>query len=303
MGHTTLTISLGRFSIFLVIVCFYACGQDTSNSITKDFTVETESTLRIITLAPHLTELLYSLGLEKNIIATVEFSDYPAEAKSIPRIGDAFRIDWEKLAQLKPDLILAWQGGNPQSLMNELQRRKYHVVKFSNASLYELPEQIKELGKLFKVPTAGIAQEYSVGLEKLAGTYANRQAVNVFYQISAQPIYSIGSEHTISEMLQVCGARNVFSQHPVLSSPLSPEAVVAAMPDVVLTSSFAFDGVSEAWSNFGSIKQENILKVSGDEVSRASLRMLQGVKDICETLDGWRQKNKIPNETLQELSH
>ena len=297
MGHITLTFSVRKFSLFILIVCFYACGQDTTNSNTKDFPVDTENTLRIITLAPHLTELLFSLGLEKNIIATVEFSDYPEEAKTIPRIGDAFRIDWEKLAQLKPDLILAWQGGNPQSLMNELQRRKYHVVKYSNASLYELPKQIKALGKLLNVPTAGIAQEYSVGLEKLAETYANRKAINVFYQISAQPIYSIGNTHTISEMLQMCGARNVFSQHSVLSSPLSPEAVVAAMPDVVLTSNFAFDEVKVAWSKFGSIKQENILKVSGDEVSRASLRMLQGAKNICEILDGWRQENKIPNES------
>ncbi len=303
MGHIALSLKVGKIFCLFITLCLFACGPNSSNKRSAKLPIEAKNTQRIITLAPHLTELLFSLGLEKNIIATVEFSDYPAAAKAIPRIGDAFRIDWEKLALLKPDLILAWEGGNPENLINELQRRNYHVVKFSNASLFNLPEQIKVLGELFMVPTSGITQEYSAGLENLSNMYAKKEPIHVFYQVSAQPIYSIGQAHTISEMLQVCGAQNVFSDRAVLSSPLSPEAVVSANPDVVLTSNFAYAEVRDTWAKLGIIKQENILKVSGDEVSRASLRMLQGVKNICETLDGWRQKNKIPNEGLLELTH
>lgn len=303
MGYIALSFKAGKTFCLFLTLCFFACSPNNPDKPTTELPLEAKTPQRIITLAPHLTELLFSLGLEKKIIATVEFSDFPAAAKTIPRIGDAFRIDWEKLALLKPDLILAWEGGNPENLINELQRRNYHVVKLSNASLINLPEQIKELGELFNVSTSGISQNYSMGLEKLTSMYAKKEPVNVFYQISAQPIYSIGNDHTISEMLLVCGAKNIFSDQAILSSPLSPEAVIAANPDVVLTSNFAYKEVVSSWSKLGIIKQENILKISGDEVSRASLRMLQGVKNICEALDGWRQKNKIPNESLLELSH
>lgn len=283
--------------------CLFSCQKNDPKESTNTSSANPETTHRIITLAPHLTELLFSIGVGDRIIATVEYSDYPEFAKEIPRIGDAFRIDWEKLAQLAPDLILVWEGGNPKNVIDELQRRNYHVVKYANASLFNLPDQIQELGELLNVSTLGITQEYSQKLKKLTEEYAERKTIDVFYQISAHPIYSIGSAHTISDMLQVCGARNIFSNRATLPSPLSPEAVVGASPDVILTSDFSYEEVRNSWNKLGIIKPKNILKVPGDEVSRASLRMLQGVNNICEALDVWRQKNKNFSETPIEISH
>ena len=304
MGYLELTLAVLKYfaAIFLGFSLF-SCQQNDSNTSTNIPSGKIETTHRIITLAPHLTELLFSIGVGDRIIATVEYSDYPEPAKDIPRIGDAFRIDWEKLAQLDPDLILVWEGGNPKNVIDELQRRNYRVVKYANASLFNLADQIQELGELLNVPTVAIAQEYSQGLKVLTEIYAKKQAVDVFYQISAQPIYSIGSAHTISEMLQVCGARNVFSNSAKLPSPLSPEAVIGANPDVVLTSNFSYEEVRNTWNKLGIIKQKNILKVPGDEVSRASLRMLQGVKNICEELDEWRQENENISDMSLEITH
>lgn len=295
VGHFALTKHLSRLFILLVIFCVCACEQDDYSSEAQNIYLE-KSPQRIITLAPHLTELLFSLGEQNRIIATVEFSDYPQEAKDIPRIGDAFRLDWEKLAQLKPDLILAWEGGNPQNLLAELNRRGYRVEKFPNASLFKLPQQLNNLSALLNISALDISAEYTQGLQALLEEYENKQTIDVFYQISSQPIYSIGGAHTISEMLQVCGARNVFSNRAEISSPLSPEAVLGVKPQVILTTNQAYSEVSKFWEKFESIAQPSVLKVSGDEVSRASLRMLQGTRNICETLDVWRQNNFIADE-------
>ena len=295
MGNFTLIQYLSKIFSLILVICLFACGQEDSQVVNqKDFLPDT-TPQRIITLAPHLTELLFSLGAQKKIIATVEYSDYPEDAKSILRIGDAFRIDWEKLTQLKPDLILAWEGGNPKNLITELERRGYRVEKFPNAGVFELPQQLQALSSLLNVSALGVSQQYKQGMQALVAEYENKKSIDVFYQISTQPIYSIGSAHTISQMLQVCGARNVFSERAELASPLSPEAVLGANPEVILTTNQSYEQVSRYWGKLESITPASILKVSGDEVSRASLRMLQGTRNICEVLDVWRQ-NKITAE-------
>ncbi len=271
----------------------FACGQDKLNDESPSLDSSLKPAQRVITLAPHLTELLFSLGVQDRIIATVEYSDYPDLANKIPRIGDAFRIDWELLAKLKPDLVLAWEGGNPQNVILELRRRGYQVEAFPNASLFELPQQLEELSSLFNVSVQGVGEDYTQGLLALQRKYKNRTNIDVFYQVSSQPIYSIGSKHTISEMLQVCGAKNVFSDYPELASPLSPEAILEANPDVILTGKNSYSNIRKSWQKIQSISAANILQVSGDEVSRASLRMLEGTKSICETLDAWRNNQGV----------
>ncbi len=296
VGHSKLIQYLSRYFYLILFACLFACESEEPKSVNQNDFLLDAAPQRIITLAPHLTELLFSLGVQNRIIATVEYSDYPEDAISIPRIGDAFRIDWEKLAQLKPDLILAWEGGNPKHLITEIERRGYRVEKFPNASLFQLPQQIQAISNLLKVPPLGISEQYKQELQALVTEFENKKNIAVFYQISTQPIYSIGSAHTISEMLRVCGARNVFSDHVELASPLSPEAVLAAKPEVILTTNQSYEQTSKSWEKLESISQASILKVSGDEVSRASLRMLQGTRNICEALDVWRNNKFSADE-------
>ncbi|MBT8142962.1 MAG: ABC transporter substrate-binding protein [Gammaproteobacteria bacterium] len=281
----------------LCLVCaLLACGEkQVSESRLQQSLLSPENAYpqRIVTLSPHLTELVYSLGLQNKLQATVEYSDYPQAAQSLPRIGDAFRLDWEKLHEYQPDLVIAWQNGNPQHIIDELQRKNYPVLALENPSLYELPEQLmtlsERIGGKEKAQQLGI--KYRQGLEQLHQKYSSKKNLKIFYQISPDPLYTVNGTHVISEMLNLCGAQNVFANLGSIAAPVSAEAVLAANPDAILTTHEMLNAVREKWQAGGLIEVENIISVSADEVARASLRMLDGSKNICTTLDVWREKN------------
>lgn len=298
VGHGALS---QKFFWLVFVFCLglaSACDRELPESDHDPITTQSSESAapqRIITLSPHLTELVFSLGAEERLVATVAYSDYPQAAKNIPRIGDAFRIDWERLAQLKPDLILVWEGGNPQSLLEELERKNYSVHALKNSKLFALPAQLLELEKILGVDdvAADLAEQYSQGLLKLQQDYSNKKLIKVFYQVASEPLYTVDGKHVISEMLAVCGGVNVFNDIGSIAAPVSAEAVLAAQPDVIITSHEMREAVVENWSVTQLVKADNILSVSPDEVARASLRMLQGTRNICEVLDAWRKK-KLP---------
>lgn len=276
---------------FTSLLLFSACQPELDQSQTDKPTNAQEYPQRIITLSPHLTELVYSIGAQDKLVATVEYSDFPEAANDIPRIGNAFQLDWEKVTALRPDLIIAWQGGNPDAMLDKLEEQGFTVLRLENAGLYALPEQVRALSlRLTGKFESDVAKQYHASLDALKNQYANKARLRVFYQISSEPIYTVDGTHVISDMLELCGAENVFENLGKTSAPVTPEAVVGVKPDVILTTTFTYKDVVRQWD--GMFVSDNILSVPADEVTRASLRMLQGTENVCEVLDLWRQNNQ-----------
>jgi len=280
-----------RKILFSLSLCLFTACQP-QQEVSEGLDLPSKSyPQRVITLSPHLTELVYSLGAEDKLVATVEYSDFPKAAESLPRIGNAFQLDWEALTALKPDLIIAWEGGNPETILTKLEQQGFKVLRLENAGLIDLPIQLEGLSQVLTGhSTVSRGSDYLKGLERLRKEFSNKERVNVFYQISAEPIYTVNNKHTISDMLELCGGTNVFESLGKISAPVTPEAVVGMKPDVILTTTFTHDDVASLWS--GVFQAEDIISVPADEVTRASLRMLQGTKNICEALDEWRQRDK-----------
>lgn len=276
-----------RKILFSLSLCLFTACQP-QQEVSEGLDLPSKSyPQRVITLSPHLTELVYSLGAEDKLVATVEYSDFPKAAESLPRIGNAFQLDWEALTALKPDLIIAWEGGNPETILTKLEQQGFKVLRLENAGLIDLPIQLEELSQVLTGhSTVSRGSDYLKGLERLRKEFSNKERVNVFYQISAEPIYTVNNKHTISDMLELCGGTNVFESLGKISAPVTPEAVVGMKPDVILTTTFTHDDVASLWS--GVFQAEDIISVPADEVTRASLRMLQGTRNICEALDEWR---------------
>jgi len=178
------------FLIGIVLISLSAChsSEKTLNSNQDQSKIDSKNELiiqlpqRIITLSPHLTELVYSLNQEHRLIATVAYSDYPEAAKQIPRIGNAFQIDWEKLIELEPDLVIGWQNGNPESILKKIENLEIKLLRLENAKLFALPEQLNRLSKALNgEPADNIGDEYLQGLFKLKEAYAKKKNINVFY--------------------------------------------------------------------------------------------------------------------------
>lgn len=248
---------------------------------------------RIVTLAPHLAELVYAAGAGAQLVGTVEWSDYPPEAQQVPRVGDAFRVDLEALAALQPDLVLGWRGGNPDHLLEQLATRGYRVVALAPEQLDDIGAHLETIGQLAGTPGPATmaAARYRDELAAVRRAQAGKPELRVFYQVSWRPLFTVGGRQLISEVIALCGGRNVFDDLGVLAPAVGIEAVIARDPEVILGSA-AQRGELEQWQRWPGITavaRGQLHAVDGDRVVRASPRILGGIREVCAALDTARR--------------
>jgi len=273
-----------------VILAVGGCDSPTPES-TDSFVAEPAR--RIITLSPHLTELVFTAGAGDRLVGVVEYSDYPQAAVSLPRIGDAFRIDYEAVADLAPDLILAWQSGNPMDVQNRLRRLGYRVEALEPIQLDDIASNLRRIGSLAGTRSVAdkAADAFLDRLIALRRDYAAVMPVRVFYQISREPLLTVSDRHVIGQVIQLCGGRNVFGELAELVPAVSLESVLDKAPEVVLAGTA--DQLNDrrklmaewqSWGNLPATRAANLFLVNADFLSRASTRLVQGVVEVCEIL-------------------
>ncbi|MBB3258901.1 iron complex transport system substrate-binding protein [Paraburkholderia bannensis] len=250
---------------------------------------------RVVSLAPHITELIYAAGGGTKLVGAVSYSDYPPEAKAVPRVGDNRALDLERIAALKPDLIVVWRHGNAQQQLDRL--RDLHIPLFFSEPhrLDDVATSLTRLGVLLGTePTAlAAASAYRRQIAQLRATYAQRAPVSVFYEVWDQPLMTINGESMISDAIALCGGRNVFAALRPLVPTLSTEAVIAANPDAIVTASAGATAPDRplpalerwrAWPQLKAVAHNKLYAIDGDLLSRAGPRIAQGAQKLCEDL-------------------
>ena len=244
---------------------------------------------RIITLSPDLAELVWTAGAGTSLIGTIEHSDYPPQARSIPRVGDAYGLDFERIGALRPDLILAWDGGTPLRWIERLREIGYRVVAMGVRRLEDVAHELDEIGELTgqEESAHSAAERYLANLQRLRAEYHGAKPVTVFFEISAQPLFTVGGPHVITAMIELCGGRNVFEDLRVLAADVSREAVLGRNPQVILAADDAGEGTLDEWRRWpalAAVASGSLYIVRADLVTRSSTRILEGAEEICTTL-------------------
>lgn len=249
---------------------------------------------RIVSLAPHITELLFAAGAGAQVVGATEFSDYPAAARGLPRIGDAFRLDYERIVALHPDVAVAWQSGTPAEVIARLEAAGLPVLVLPVQSLGGIATAIEDLGRLAGTSETALAAaaRYRHELKRLETEYAGRAEVRVFIELDHQPLFTVSGRHPISEMVSVCGGRNVFESLPGLAPTVDLEAVLAAQPEAILYTGPDDDPARywQRWPDLAAVRTGNVLRVPPDLVSRSTPRALEGVAAICDAIEGARSR-------------
>ena len=252
---------------------------------------------RIVTLAPSLTELVYAAGAGERLVGVDTYSDYPAAARKVARIGDAFLVDYERVLTLKPDLVLAWMTGTPEPTIDRLRALGLRVERIGISGLDEIPAALKKVGALTGTqPVAErAAQEYLNRLTSLRSGRGQAKPLSVFYQISEKPLYTVNGRHLISEVIALCGGRNVFAGLQQLAPPVSAEAVLERDPEVILAGTGAQGdplSVWRRWPKMRAVRDGNLYMVHADVLARPTPRVLDGVKEVCGVLDKIRARTE-----------
>jgi iron complex transport system substrate-binding protein len=259
---------------------------------------------RIVTLAPHLAELLYSAGAGDRLVGVVEFTDYPEAARRLPRIGDAFHADYERIAELHPDLVLAWGSGTPPETLERLRSLGYRVVALEPASLEDVAAHLRVIGELAGtgVVAEQAAHDFSVRLETLRVRYRGASRLRVFAQLSNRPYVTITDRNFLGQAIELCGGDNVFGGLPGLTAVVTPEAVLSAAPQVIVASDVSSGNGASAealapwqrWPDVPAVRDGNLFLVDADLLSRPGVRILDGVEKICAALDRARA-GRVPS--------
>jgi len=175
-----------------------------------------EPAQRIITLAPHLAEGVYAAGAGGQLVATVEYSEYPATAADLQRIGDAFRLDIERIVALRPDLVIAWGSGNPRPAVEQLRALGLAVWSVEIREPGSIPTFIEDVGRAsgHRSEAESEATRLRLQLHELEQRYAAAEPVRYFYQVDAKPLFTINGQHLISRGLALCGGSNIFAGEP-----------------------------------------------------------------------------------------
>jgi iron complex transport system substrate-binding protein len=250
---------------------------------------------RIVSLAPHLTELLFAAGAGDKIAGVSRHSDYPQEAKKIPQVGDAYQVDSELMVALNPDLVVAWKSGNPRSEIVKLENLGFKVFVTEPAKLADISRLLKTFGLLAGTQAFAeqAAQDFDREVSRLQAGYASRQKVTVFYQIWERPLMTVNGRHMISDVIRLCGGENQFADLDVLSAQVSMESVLARDPQVVIDGSSLGKSDWRDWRRFpelAAVANGNLYHVSPDLLHRSSPRILEGAKRVCEVLEEARRK-------------
>lgn len=291
-----------RFLCAIAAACVWCAGRaDAAITVTDDRGAVLrmrEPAARIVTLSPHLTELVYAAGAGARLVGVPRYSDYPEAAKALPQIGDATRVDLERVLALGPDLVLAWKSGNSAADVARLETLGLTVHVSDAARLPDVARVVRSIGWL--AGTEAAAQREAAGFERrieaLRARYGNSDRLRVFYQIWDRPLLTVNRAHLISDVLALCGGANVFGDAALLTPAVSLEALIAARPDAVLggSSALSADAFTAQWRShrIAALTRLPVRYVPPDLIQRATPRIAQGAEAICEELEGLRSAQR-----------
>lgn len=254
---------------------------------------------RVVSLAPHVTEMLFAAGGGERVVGVVKFSDYPEAAKRISQVGDHRQIDMERVIALKPDLLVVWLHGSAARQLEQLSKLGIPLFYSEPRQLDGIADNLIRIGHL--LGTAKEAQQAAADLRKqlasLTAQYTNRPPVRMFYQVWDKPLYTLNGEHILSDSIRLCGGKNIFAGMAIKAPSVGIEAVLQEDPEAIISGdqrNQTGGGVNlwKPYTTMTAVRRGNLFSINADLLNRASPRLIAGTAAICEKLEQARQHRK-----------
>jgi iron complex transport system substrate-binding protein len=251
---------------------------------------------RVVSLAPHVTELLFAAGGGERVVGVMNYSDYPEAARRLPLIGSNDQIDIERVLALKPDLLVVWQSGNTARQLEQLRALGIPIFYSEPRALDDVAASLTRFGRLLGTDQAAqaAAQAYRARVAALTARYAQRAPVRVFYQIWDKPLFTLNGEHIVSDALRVCGGQNVFAEMKVVAPSVGIEAVLQRDPEAIVGDERQGRGAGvNLWRPYKgllAVRRDNLFTLDGERLTRATPRMLDSVQTLCDKLELARRR-------------
>ena len=277
--------------LFLSVIAVPAQAITVQDFSGREVTLD-QPAKRIVALAPHIVENLYSAGAGDKLVGVVSYSDFPDEAKNVPEVGTYNAFSLEQVLALNPDLVVMWGSGNGMQTLSTFEALGIPVYVSELRQLSDVPKSIRNLSQLAGTPAIGEAEASRIETElnALHRRYGEKRSLSVLYQIWNDPLQTVNGEHLISEIISLCGGYNIFGDARSLAPRVSIESVLLRDPDAIVAS-----GMGEArpewldqWRAYPSltaVADEALFFVNPDHLQRPSARIVLGARSLCQQLD------------------
>lgn len=238
---------------------------------------------RVISLAPQLTELAFAAGITP--VAVSAYSDYPAAARQLEQVANWQGINVERILALKPDVVLAWRGGNPQRQVEQLQALGVKVQWLDPQSVAEIIAAIRQLHAWSPAPQLALAHadRLEARFAALRQRYASARRQTVFLQFGQQPLFTASKATLQNQILQLCGGDNIFADSKVPWPQVSREQVLMRQPQVIVVVGDAarIPAIQHFWQPQLHVP---VIALNDDWFSRAGPRIIQAAEQLCSAL-------------------
>jgi iron complex transport system substrate-binding protein len=246
---------------------------------------------RIVSLAPHATEILFAAGAGRAVVGVTAWSDFPPEASAIPHVGDAIGLDLERIVALAPDLVVTWPWTAPAQV-EHLRARGMAVYMIDAKTISGIAVNVERLATL--AGTSGDAApavaHWRRRLRALEERPAKAPSLRVFYQLGDAPMFTIGGPQLITQAIALCGGHNAFAKLASPAPMIDTEAVVGARPQVIVAGTDhaqppAWLAAWQRWPDLPAVKAGNLFTVDAMLLHRPGPRFLDGVEQLCGVMD------------------
>ena len=282
------------FSIFFLIAAgsLPAPGATFKDSMGREITLHKAPT-RIIPLAPSLTEIVYFLGLGEHVVGVTEFSYYPSEATTKPKVGSYVNLNVERIISLSPELAIGTKDGNQPGVIELLEQAGIQVFIVNPRNVKDVIETISQIGRVCGVSEkAGlVSNQLNQRLERVQSAVAGKDRPLVFLQINLRPIMTVNRNTFHHDLITLAGGRNLAQDEPITYPRISREEVIRRQPDVIIISSMDRGGGFEEarqewlqWTSIPAVKTNRVHLINSDLTDRPSPRIIDGLEAMVRVI-------------------
>jgi iron complex transport system substrate-binding protein len=251
-----------------------------------------DSTERIVSLAPSITEILFSVGAGPRVVGVTQFSNYPPEAMRLPKVGSYVNLNLEKILALRPDLVIGIRDGNPKAVIDRLAELGVPTYVVDPKSLQGVIRTVRNIGRVVGCDRAAerVAGQMASRIREVEGRVAGIPQPRVFYQIGVEPIVSAGQGTFPNMLIETAGGRNVAADMAAYPQ-LSVEQVLVARPEIIIVTSmtreYEFERAKRFWSQWPglpAVAADRIFVADSDLLDRPSPRIVEGLETLARLI-------------------
>lgn len=252
-----------------------------------------DNPIRVVSLAPSITEIVFALEQEDRLIGVTRFSDYPEAAKKLPKVGSFVHLDLEKIVSLKPDLCIAIKDGNPRAVVNRLESLNIPVFAVNPRNLKTVMKTLTEIGKFLNAneKANSVVQDMKSRIQRVKIKIANvTYRPRVFFQIGIAPIVSVGTDTFTHELIELAGGNNL-SKGQIPYPRFSKEQVLSLSPEVFIITSMSrntiFQRVKKEWSKWPilpAVRDKRIHLEDSNLFDRPTPRLVDGLEHLARRI-------------------